>query len=295
MKDQITQSSREQLLILLGAVALVLLVACANVANLLLARATGRQREIAVRSALGASRWCLVRQLLTESVLLSLAGAAAGLAAAWWCVNLLQSARSLPIPRVNPVKIDATVLLFTLALSVLVGVLFGIAPALQASELSLSEELKSSGHTVLSPSRRRRLLRDALVVAEISVSLALLVGAGLLLRSFAKMRNAEIGVQSENLLTMGINLPAKKYTTPTARREFLDQLLNRIQPSPGVREASVSTTIPLEGGSNGYIAVDGRDDAAIKNQLFEYNYVTPGYFRVFGVPLAQPAAARRAL
>jgi putative ABC transport system permease protein len=287
MKDQITMASREQLLILLGAVALVLLVACANVANLLLARAAGRQREIAMRLALGASRWRLVRLLLTESVLLSFAGAVAGLAAAWWCTNLLQSARALPIPRVNPVQIDGMVLLFTIALSMLVGVLFGIAPALQASRLNMNEELKSSGHAVLSPSGRRRLLRDALVVAEISVSLALLVGAGLLLRSFAKMRNAEIGVQTQNVLTMGINLPEKKYSTLVARRDFFDQLLSRIQSSPGVRAASVSTVIPLEGGSNGYITVPGRNDSVIKNQLFEWNYATPDYFRAFGIPFLQ--------
>ena len=287
MKDQITRSSREQLLILLGAVALVLLVACANVANLLLARGAGRQREIALRLALGASRWRLVRQLLTESVLLSFAGAAAGLAAAWWCTSHLQSARALPIPRVNPVQIDGMVLLFTTALSVLVGVLSGIAPALQASGLNLNEELKSSGHAVLTPSGRRRLLRDALVVAEISVSLALLVGAGLLLRSFAKMRNAETGVQPQNVLTMGINLPEKKYTTLAARRDFFDQLLNRIQSAPGVRAASISTVIPLEGGSNGYITVAGRDDSAIKNQLFEWNYATPDYFRAFGISFLQ--------
>ena len=287
MKDQITRSSRKQLLILLCAVALVLLVACANVANLLLARGAGRQREIAMRLALGASRWRLIRQLLTESVLLSFAGAAAGLAAAWWCTNLLQSAKALPIPRVNPVQIDRMVLLFTTALSVLVGVLFGIAPALQASGLNLNEALKSSGRAVLSPSGRRRLLRDALVVAEISVSLALLVGAGLLLRSFAKMRNAEIGVQSQNVFTMGINLPEKKYTTLAARRDFFDQLLNRIQSAPGVRAASISTVIPLEGGSNGYITVAGRDDSAIKNQLFEWNYATPDYFRTFGISFLQ--------
>ncbi len=287
MKDMITRSSREQLLVLLGAVSLVLLVACANVANLLLARATGRQREVAVRAALGASRWRLIRQMLTESLLLSFAGAAAGLAAAWWCVKALQTARSLPIPRINPVQIDARVLLFTLALSVFVALFFGIAPALQASGLNLSEELKSSAHAVLSPSGRRRFLRDALVVAEISVSMALLIGAGLLLRSFEKMRSAEIGVQTRHVLTMGINLPGKRYSTLEQRREFFDRLLQRTGALPGVEAVTLSSVIPLEGGWNGYIVIPGRDDAAIKNQLFEWNYITPEYFRTFGISFLQ--------
>ena len=287
MKEQITKSSREQLLILLGAVALVLLVACANIANLLLSRATGRRRELAVRAALGAGRWRVVRQLLTESVLLALSGAGLGLLAAWWCVNLLQSAKTLPIPRQNAVQIDVTVLLFTIAAGIFVGILFGLAPALQALKLNLNEELKSSAQAAAGPAGSRRLLCDALVVGEIAVSLALLVGAGLLLRSFALMRNAEIGVQSQNILTMGINLPGKTYTTLTARREFFDRLLDRIQRTPGIQAASVSTQIPLEGNSNGYITVPGRDDAAIKNQLFEWNYITQDYFRAFDISFLQ--------
>lgn len=287
MAEQITKSSREQLLILLGAVALVLLVASANIANLLLSRATGRRREIAVRAALGAGRGRVVRQLLTESVLLALSGAALGLLAAWWCVNLLQSVKTLPIPRQNAVQIDVTVLLFAIAAGIFVGILFGLAPALQATKLNLSEELKSSAQAAAGPAGTRRLLRDALVVGEIAISLALLVGAGLLLRSFARLRNAEIGVQTENVLTMGINLPGKKYTTLTARRAFLDQLLDRIRRTPGIQAASASTQIPLEGGSNGYITVPGRDDAAIKNQLFEWNYITQDFFRAFGIPFLQ--------
>ena len=287
MKEQLTGSSREPLLILLGAVALVLLVACANVANLLLIRASGRRRELAVRSALGAGRWRMVRQLLTESVLLALAGAAAGLAAAWWGVRLLQSAKSLPIPLVNPVRIDLPVLLFTLAAAVLTGLLFGILPALQASPGRLSEELKSSSQAVVGAGSRTHRLRDAIAVAEIAVSLALLVGAGLLLRSFHNMRHAEIGVDSRNVLTLGIGLPPARYETPVARRAFFDRLLDRVRSSPGVRAASFSTQIPLEGGSNGYITVPGRDDGALRNQLFEWNYVTPDYFRAFGIPLLE--------
>jgi len=287
MKDEITKDSREQLCILLGAVALVLLIACANVANLLLARASGRQREVALRAVLGASRWRLARQLLTESILLSLSGAALGLGIAWWCVSALESVKALPIPRENPVRIDFAVLFFTVGVSVFVGLLFGLAPALHASQLDLSEELKSSAQAVVSPSGWRRAVRDALVIGEIAISLALLVGAGLLLRSFAQLRNSEIGVHSQNVLTMSINLPETKYTTLAARREFFDQLLERVDRTPGISAASISTEIPLEGGTNGYISVEGRDDAALQNQLVEFNYITPDYFRTFGVPFRE--------
>jgi putative ABC transport system permease protein len=287
MREQLTGSSREPLLILLGAVALVLLVACANVANLLLIRANGRRRELAVRSALGAGRWRVVRQLLTESVLLAFAGGATGLAAAWWTVRLLQSAKSLPIPQVNPVRIDLSVLLFTLTTAAFTGLLFGILPALQASMVPLSEELKSSSQTAGGAGGRAQRLRDAIAVAEIAVSLALLVGAGLLLRSFANMRRAEIGVDSRNVLTLGIDLPPVRYDTIVARRAFFDRLLDRVRSSPGVQAAAFATEIPIEGGSNGYITVPGRDDGALSNQLFEWNYVTPAYFRTFGIPMLE--------
>jgi putative ABC transport system permease protein len=284
MKADLTQRSREPLLILLGAVALVLLIACANVANLLLIRAGGRRRELAIRAALGAGRWRVVRQLLTESVLLAVVGGAAGLAAAWWGVRLLQSVKSLPLPLVNPVQIDLWVLLFTLSASVLTGLLFGILPALQASGVALNEELKAGSQATLGTGRRAHRLRDTIAVAEIAVSLALLVGAGLLLRSFDKMRHAEIGVDAHNVLTLGISLPPTKYETLAARRAFFDRLLDRVRSSPGVQAASMSSLIPLEGGSNGYITVPGQDSAALKNQLFEWNYVSLDYFRAYGIP-----------
>jgi predicted permease len=285
MKEQLTHSSKDELLILLGAVALVLLVACANVANLLLSRATARQREMAVRAAMGASRWRLIRQLLTESILLSLAGAALGLVGALWSVDYLRTADAVPIPRANPIQVDVTVLLFTIGVSLLVGLLFGLAPALQTSQVNLHDELKLSGQAVVGPSSKRRLLRDVLVIGEIAVSLALLVGAGLLLRSFAQMRTSNIGVHSENIVTMGINLPKAKYSTLASRREFYDRLLARVSRVPGVQAASVSTEIPLEGGNNGYVTVPGDVDPSHANQLVEWDYVTPDYFRAFGIPL----------
>jgi putative ABC transport system permease protein len=287
LTEQLTGDSRESLLILLGAVGLVLLVACANVANLMLARATNRQREIAVRAAMGAGRWRLARQLLTESILLSLLGATLGLLGAFWAVSFLQSTETLPIPRANPIQIDVTVLLFTIGVSILVGALFGLAPAMQSFHLNLSDELKSSAQAVVSPSGTRRLLRDALVVGEIAASLALLIGAGLLLRSFSRLRNSGIGVQTENVITMGINLPSAKYNTLPARRQFFDHLLERIQREPGVQAAAASTEIPLEGGTNGYVTVDGQNDPALATQLVEWNNITPDYFRAFGVPVVQ--------
>src|SRR5208282_523738 len=260
---------------------------CANVANLMLARATNRQREIAVRAAMGAARWRLARQLLTESILLSLLGAALGLLGAFWAVSFLQSAENLPIPRANPIQIDWTVLLFTIGVSILVGTLFGLVPAMQSFRLNLSEELKSSAQAVVSPSGTRRRLRDALVVGEIAAALALLIGAGLLLRSFARLRNSGIGVQTENVITMGVNLPTAKYQTLAARRHFFDQLIERIEREPGVQAAAVSTEIPLEGGNNGYITVAGQDNPALATQLVEWNNITPDYFRAYGVPVLQ--------
>ena len=284
LKEQLVGRSRPQLLILLGAVALVLLIACANVANLLLVRATGRQREIAIRSALGAGRGRIVRQMLTESVLLSLLGSVLGLGLAWACVRALATAESLPIPRQRPIGMDGGVLLFTLATGILVGILFGLVPALQVSRLNLSEELKASALAVLSPSGRRRMVRDILVVGEIAVSLALLVGAGLLLRSFAKLREVNIGIRPEGVLAMNIVLPAKKYSSIEQQTAFFQRLLEGLGNAPGVEAAAVSSELPVEGGSNGYITVDGQDNPALAEILVEWNFITPDYFRALGIP-----------
>lgn len=287
LKERLTGNSRAGLLILLGAVALVLLVACANVANLLLARATTRYREMAVRAALGAGRWRLIRQLLTESVLLAAGGAILGLVAAAWAIHALAAAKTLPIPRANPVELNFTVLLFAAALTILIGILFGLAPALQTSALNLGEELKSSATAAGGASGGGRAVRNALIVGEIAVSLALLVGAGLLLRSFSRLRNANIGVQPHNILTASMNLPETKYKTATEMRGFLDQLLSRIQHTPGVTSAAITTALPLEGGSNGYIKVPGNSNPAVAQQLVEVHAITPDYFKVFGIPLLE--------
>jgi putative ABC transport system permease protein len=287
LKEQLVGKSRTQILVLLGAVVLVLLIACANVANLLLVRATGRHREIALRGALGASRGRLVRQLLTESVLLALGGAALGAGVAWWSVNYFSSAEALPLPRPNPIAVDGTVLVFTIAIAVLVGLLFGLAPALETSQLHLSEELKASAQAVVSAAGHRRLLRDSLVVGEIAVSLALLVGAGLLLRSFANLRDLNIGIQPQGLVTARVSPPPAKYFTADAREAFYRQFLTHVESTPGVQTAAISSEIPLEGGSNGYITIPGEDNPAFTRILVEWNFITPGYFRTYGIPFLQ--------
>jgi len=285
LQERLVGDSKTPLLILLGAVTLVLLVASANVANLLLVRAAARQREVALRASLGASRGRLLRQLLTESVLLALMGAALGTLGAWGCVRFLATSEAISLPRFHPIELDSFVLLFTVLVSILAGVLFGLAPALQVAGLNLSEQLKAAAQVVLSPARGGHLLRDVLVVAQIAVTLALLVGAGLLLRSFARLRSADLGIQPHNVLTMSISLPDAKYPTLGARREFFNQLVDSTTRTPGVEAVAVSNEIPLEGGTNGYLSVDGEADPDLSNQLVGWNWITPDYFRTFGIPL----------
>jgi putative ABC transport system permease protein len=285
LKDTLVGDSKASLLILFGAVTLVLMVACVNVANLQLARATARHREIALRASLGAGKLRLVRQMLTESILLALTGAVIGVGGAWWCVRLLESAKAIPIPRANPVQIDGAVLLFAIGVSLLSGILFGLVPAFQNSESALIEELKAGAQSVLSGAPVRQAFRSTLVVAEISITLALLAGAGLLLRSFAYLRNADIGINPHNVLTTFINLPPEKYTTLAKRRQFFDQLLDRTRATPGVEYAAISTEIPLQGGNNGYLKADGETDPELTSQLVGWNFVTPDYFRTLSIPV----------
>jgi putative ABC transport system permease protein len=284
LKEQLVGDSRPALLIMLGAVGLVLLIACANVANLSLVRATGRHREIAVRRALGAGRRRVARQLLTESVLLSLLGAAFGLLLGWGCLRVLTTAEAISVPVPNPVSLNGTVLAFTLGIGLLVGILVGLAPALQVSQLQLNEELKATVQAVLGPSGRRRILRDALIMGEIAISLALLIGAGLLLRSFAKLRQVQVGIHTEGVLTAKIVLPPKKYATLDQTAVFFQQLLEGLKAAPGIEAAAVGSHLPLQGGTNGYITVEGNPDPAFEKILVEQNPVSPEYFPAFGIP-----------
>jgi len=287
LKEQMVGNFRTQLWLMFGAVGAVLLVACANVANLLLARATDPRREIAVRTAMGAEGGRIVRQLLTESVLLAVLGALPGIWIASECVSLLVSKRVLPFPQPNPVGVDSQVLAFALGVSVLIGVLFGLAPALQTSRVNLIDELKASGKMVQTASTSGRAVRNVLVTVEIALSLALLAGAALLLRTFANLRDVRLGVDAEHVLTAGILPPSTKYSTPEREKQFYDRLLERLKASAGVRAAAITSELPVEGGSNGYVKIDGKPDSSSAGSLVEWASVTPDYFRVMGIPLME--------
>jgi putative ABC transport system permease protein len=285
MHEQITGNIRPALLVLLGAVACVLLIACANVANLLLARATVRQKEIAIRTALGANRWRIVRQLLTESVMLSLAGGTLGLLMAVWGTSLLVAVSPNSIPRGKEIGIDASVLLFSLAVSLITGVLFGLAPALQASKLELNETLKEGARGTSGGIHRNRV-RSALVVAEVALSLVLLVGAGLLIKSFFRLQQAGLGFNTENLLTLRVSLPLAKYNEDRKQADFFKQSLERLRNLPSVEQASAVTTLPLTPNYSATdFLVEGRPVPPPDQEIISATAsVAPDYFRAMGIP-----------
>jgi len=285
LQEDLIGRSRNSLLMMLWAVALVLLIACANIANLLLSRAVARQKEMAVRSALGASRLRLLRQLITESVLLSVAGGGLGLLLGWGLIAVLPTIGSFPLPGFNPVQLNGTVLAFTFALAVGTGVLFGLAPALQISRPDLHEELKGGSGSSVSPGRRKRVLTNALVAGEIALSTLLLISAGLLLKDFARLRTVDIGVRRDGVWTGAIQLPAATYRTDAQRAGFAQRLLVEVRRIPGVEMASFSDRLPLEGGSNYYVQIRGRPAQPMSGPLVESHSVTPEYFRAMGIPL----------
>lgn len=273
------------LFILLGAVGFVLLIACANVANLMLARIGGRQREIAVRTALGASRLRIVRQLLTESFMIAVAGGAAGLLLAVWAVSWLVSLGPETIPRLHEISVDTRVATFTLLVSAATGLLFGLAPALQISKPAFTDALKESGRTTAG--LRKSRLRSALVVSEVALSLVLLVGAGLLIRSFAKLNQVDPGFNSDRVLTLGVSLLANKYPTNENVATFYSQILERSATVPGVISAAATSELPFSGNNtNDYFTIEGRPPIAKESEpLTEYRVVTPRYFQSMGIPL----------
>jgi putative ABC transport system permease protein len=250
-------SIRPALLVLLGAVGFVLLIACANVANLLLARAAARQKEVAIRSALGASRRMLIGQLLTESLVLSILGGVLGLLLAWTSVRAVVALEPANVPRVEQLGIDGPVLFFTFVVAIVTGLLFGLVPALQASRSNLQDTLKEGGRTSAAD-RGSHLLRRSLVVAEMALALTLLTGAGLLVRSFARVAEVQPGFDAERLLTFNLALPAAKYDSVAKRVAFWNTLLDRLQSVPGVQGVGATSTLPFSGGwSTGSFTVEG--------------------------------------
>jgi putative ABC transport system permease protein len=265
-----------------GAVGFLLLIACANVANLLLARASSRRREMAVRAALGASRWRLARQLLVESVLLSAAGGGLGLLLAQWGVAAILAVRPDYVPRASEIGVDGRVLLFTAAVSLFTGVVFGLVPALQASRPDLNEAFKEGGRGT---GWGRGRLRGGLVVVEVALTLVLLVGAGLLLRSFQRLQRVDPGFTYEHVVNFSLTLPARKYPEEQQRINFIKEVLAKLAALPGVEGAAASSGLPL--GYNGWqtpFTVDGRPPAA-QTPLMDVTAVSPDYFRTMGIPL----------
>jgi putative ABC transport system permease protein len=285
LSDVVVGDIGTALFVLLGAVGFVLLIACANVANLQMVRAGARQKEIAIRTALGATRTRIVRQLLTESILLAFAGGAAGLALAVWGVDALISLSTDAIPRAREIGIDSKVASFTILVSLLTGILFGLAPALQVSKPDLTDALKESGRTTAGARRSR--LRSLLVVSEIALSLVLLIGAGLMIRSFVMLNNVDPGFNSNNLLTMGVTLLRTRYPEDEGVAAFYSQLLERLSTAPGVMAAGAIGELPLSGNNTSdYFTIEGRPEVTKEERpLAECRTVTPHYFESMDIPL----------
>jgi putative ABC transport system permease protein len=286
LQEETVGNARLFLLMLLGVVGFVLLIACANIANLWLARASVRQREVVIRTALGASRMRLARQFLTESLMLSILGGGLGLLLAMWGVELLVAASPRGIPRLSEAGIDLRVLGFTLLVSILTGLLFGLVPALQSSKVELSESIKESSKSATTSSRWQRL-RNVLVVSEVALALVLLIGAGLLIKSFWRLLDVDPGFNKENVLTMRMQLPPSKYTGPTEKLNFYAQLLERVKTLPGVESASLTTALPLSGTTfGGPFSIEGRPlDMTGKPPHAYVRSVAPDYFKVMGMTL----------
>jgi len=284
LQEYMVGDVRPALLILFGAVGLVLLIACANFANLLLARSAARRQEVAVRSALGAGRLRIVRQLLTESVLLSLAGGAAGLVLALWGVDVLRSAGPESLPRLEEVGVDWSVLAFTLGVSVLTGVVFGLAPAWSASRVDMNDALKEGGRGRSGGAAGGRL-RGALVATELALALVLLIGAGLLVKGFWLLRGVEPGFDPRHLLTVRVELPEARYKEIPAQTEFRRRVLEELNSLPGTEAAMVSE-LPLGGSSLMHnFAIEGRQVAVGDEPELFSRSVGGDYFRLMHIPL----------
>jgi len=288
LQDELSGSIKTPLLIMLGAVAFVLLIACANVANLLLARAASRQREIAIRTALGARRARIIRQLLTESTMLAALGGALGLFLAMWGVDLLLVITPKDLLATQNVGVDYRVLGFTLAVSVITGLVFGLAPALEASRPNLNESLKEGGRGTSTGGRSHRL-RDLFVVVEIALALVLLIGAGLMIRSFSRLHSTDPGFDAKNLLTVRLLLPNTRYSEDHQIQAFFKQLTERVQALPGVRSVGAASFLPMTGlAAATRVEIAGRPAPPPGQEaVAEVRVVDGGYFKTMGITLLQ--------
>jgi len=285
LQEQVVGEFRASIFVLLVAVGFVLLIACANVAHMLLARAASRQKEMAIRTALGSKRSRIVRQLLTESILLSLAGGALGVLLAIWGIDFLVALSPPDLPRVNEIAVDVRTLVFTFALSALTGVVFGLLPALQASRPNLNETLKAGGRD---PASGRQPVRSVLVVSEIALSLVLLVGAGLLIRSFLRLQAVDPGFDSKNVLTMRLDFTGPKGKSGKQAIAFHNQLLDRIRAIPGVTSASTRSFVPITNDwANLSFAIEGRPVNAADRPVGYYNAISSNFFQTMHIPLKQ--------
>jgi putative ABC transport system permease protein len=279
---------RRALWVIFGAVAFVLLIACANIANLLLARASARRKEMAIRAAMGAGRWRIARQMLTESILLSLVGGTLGLFLARWGIDLILYISPDAIPRAREIGLDWTVFGFTIGVSFLTGILFGLVPAIQAGEVDVHETLKETGRGTSG----RHWLRNSLVVAEVATTLVLLIGAGLMIRSFYLLQQVNPGFSDDNLASFSVSLPQKKYSSEDLRASFYTRLLEQLRALPGVESVAAASGLPL--GNNGWqtsFTIDGQPPPPPSQvPLMEACLVTPDYFKAMNIPVLRGRA-----
>jgi putative ABC transport system permease protein len=286
MNEKVSGRIRPALLVLLGAVGFVLLIACANVANLLLARAASRIKEVAIRSALGATRRDLLRQLMAESLLLAVVGGVLGLALAWLGMKGVIALRPANVPRITELRIDGLVTAFTLGVAVVTGLLFGLAPAIQTSRANLQDTLKEGGRSG-SADRSGQTMRRVLVVAEVALALTLLTGAGLLIKSLALLQGVNPGFDSSSLLTFNVSIPAAKYRSDTAVVQYWERAIETVKAVPGVKDAGITSTMPFSGNwSTGSFSVEGYQPPPGKPGPWgDQRVVSPGFFTTLRVPL----------
>lgn len=285
LREDLVGQTRPTLLLLLGGVALLLFIACANVGNILLARGCSRQREIAIRASLGASRIRIVRQLLTESLLLAVAGACAGLLFIYFAFAPLRAFTPADMLLGIQPALNLRVLAYTLTVSLVSGILFGLAPALHYSKADLSEGLREGSRSTTAGARAQRT-QSALVISEVALAAMLMIAAGLLIRSFYRLLAAPEGFNPEHVLSLQLSFSGTRYPTPSSRREFVTEALERIEHIPGITSAAVTSRLPLNrGSSTRNLEIQGRIDSSNQKQAVDYIAVTPAFFQALGIPL----------